>query len=326
MIIKPQESKDFNFENIIQSTADTNKKKITQLKNLTSPIAKPQAPSLSSIISPQSFLQTHQISRNSIFSKSKKPENFLQTRNNLESVYESPMLYEKDFFEYKFTSPGLYTLKAMNLPHAWLNIEVKEAEPISLHSLSSSQLDMSLLSSQSISQFLGRSSLLMRADPKMAKVVLGTGKVIFSRAVVEKRDEICDYFGVKSSLIGKYEILNRIFSGKARGKDPEVSPNQSLKQNNLKNGPGGFFDGIELNKKENVFIEQKNCLKKKNNQNSFEKKLFDKKKFLESLKPKSKPANQTESPKKKLAFPEREKHGEIIPAERYLEYFRSRFE
>lgn len=132
-----------------------------------------------------------------------------------ESIFESKMLYEKDYFEYRFESVGEYTLKALNLPNVSLKIGVKETERLSQADLSASNMELSFLSSQSISQFLEKSNLLMRHDHKMSRMRRRTN-YMFCKGESKGGEEICNYFGVKSSLMEKYEILNRMFGVSGR--------------------------------------------------------------------------------------------------------------
>ena len=274
------------------------------------------------------------------------------------------MLYEKDFFEYRFRSAGEFNLKALNLPNVSLKIHVKETERLSQHDLSASNIELSFLSSQSISQFLEKSNFLMRHDHKMNRL-RQTTNYMFSKGESNGPEEICNYFGVKSSLMEKYEILNRMFgvsgTGTGAGKGEqmgrvfgqirisqelglhlgnEVANIQSLereadREKEWRNGDSGVQKGskgkmspftdleIERNSdKENLrtdtqdFKEFKRefrfgnwgCSRKKSNEAKFDSEKTD-------------TADKLKNP-----FPEAGKGSELVDSERYLEFFRGRFE
>ena len=130
-----------------------------------------------------------------------------------ESIFESEMLYESEFFEYTFKERGEFSLKVMNIPNVQIKIKVSTDSSTFQNSFTNSKMDLSFMSSQSLSSFTPNTSSLMCYDHKMNRnrpVEL----INFLCPVKNPNPEFCNYFGVKSSLIRKYQILNKLFKGK----------------------------------------------------------------------------------------------------------------
>lgn len=137
-----------------------------------------------------------------------------ESETSEESVFESEMLYESQSFEYLFSQAGQYTLKVMNIPNVALRVRVSSESPNDA-SLSHSKMSLSFMSARSLSSFVPNDSFLQSRDHKMNRnrpVELLNSL----RPDQASPNQFCDYFGVKSSLLKKYQILNRLF----RATDP----------------------------------------------------------------------------------------------------------
>lgn len=121
------------------------------------------------------------------------------------------MLYESEFFEYTFKEKGEYTLKVMNIPNVQIKIKISTDTSTLHNSFTNSRMDLSFMSSHSINSFFPNTSNLMCYDHKMNK---NRPVELINFLPPSSNPEFCNYFGVKSSLIRKYQILNKLFKGK----------------------------------------------------------------------------------------------------------------
>ena len=131
------------------------------------------------------------------------------------------MLYESEFFSYLFSSSGEFLLQAMNIPNVNLKITVIESNENSFlsKSISKSNIDLSFMSSHSLNYSIEESAFLKTQDHKMNRN-RGIEYFNFLEQGANQRSQFCDYFGEKSTLIRKYQILGKIFnSSKEKGKN-----------------------------------------------------------------------------------------------------------
>lgn len=120
------------------------------------------------------------------------------------------MLYESQNFEYIFSEKGKFVVKVMNIPNVSLDVEVTGESPNERSSFCNSKMSLSFMSSQSLSSFIPDDSFLQCLDHKMNRN-RPVEVVNFLRPDQTNSTQFCDYFGVKSSLLKKYQILNRLF-------------------------------------------------------------------------------------------------------------------
>ena len=125
-----------------------------------------------------------------------------------ESIYESEMIYESNYFQYKFMEKGEFILKAMNVPNVQIKINVKSDMSNITKSFTNSQMNLSFMSSHSVNSFALNTSNLMSYDHKMNQ---NRPLELINFLKQTPGPEFCNYFGVKSSLIKKYQILNKLF-------------------------------------------------------------------------------------------------------------------
>ena len=131
-----------------------------------------------------------------------------------ESIFESEMLYESQTFKYRFQNTGNFILKAMNMPNVTLKVKViSDSDP---NSFVNSKMDLSFMSTQSLNSFTPNDTYLKSFDHKMNRN--RPFELINFLQSDQTPTKFCDYFGVKSSLIQKYQTLNQLINKKSPSK------------------------------------------------------------------------------------------------------------
>jgi hypothetical protein len=149
-----------------------------------------------------------------------------------ESIFESEMLYESQMFMYTFKETGDFILKVMNMTNVSLQIKVISDNLKDPQSYCNSKMDLSFMSAHSLSSFTPNDSYLKSFDHKMNRN-RPFELVNFLCTDKTPSPEFCDYFGVKSSLIRKYQTLNLLIKGAQQKKTPETPTSSKIDKKDL---------------------------------------------------------------------------------------------